>query len=238
MKNFLITICARGGSKGLPKKNILPLNNTPMICYSIKLAKEFAEEFNADIAFSTDDSEIRDVANNFGLYTKYERPDSLATDQIGKLETIIDLIKFEENAKNIRYEYFLDLDVSSPLRNMDDLRLAFTNFSNNVNALNLFSVSRASKNPYFNMVEVNESGFAEIIKKGNFLTRQSAPDVFDMNASFYFYRRSFFFPRIHSVINGKSMVWLISHLCFDIDHEIDYEFMKFLVENNKLDFKL
>jgi len=236
MKNFLVTICARGGSKGLPKKNILPLNKMPLIGYTIKLAKQFANEFKADIALSTDDNEILQVANNFGLDTKYIRPEILATDQTGKLDTIIDLINYEEKINNINYEFFLDLDVSSPLRNINDLRNAFSNFLHVSDSLNMFSVNRASKNPYFNMVEVNRAGFAELVKKGNYLTRQSAPKVYDLNASFYLYRRSFFFPKIHSVINSKSMIFEIDHLCFDIDHPIDFEFMNFLLENNKLDF--
>jgi CMP-N,N'-diacetyllegionaminic acid synthase len=236
MKKILVTICARGGSKGLPKKNILTLNKIPLIGYTIKLAKQFASEFNADIALSTDDNEIRMVAKNFGLDTKYIRPDILATDQTGKLDTIIDLIYYEEKINNINYDFFLDLDVSSPLRNINDLKNAFSNFLHVSDSLNLFSVNRASKNPYFNMVEVNRAGFAELVKKGNYLTRQSAPKVYDLNASFYLYRRSFFFPKIHSVINSKSMIFEIDHLCFDIDLPIDFEFMNFLLENNKLDF--
>ena len=236
MKKILVTICARGGSKGLPKKNILTLNKIPLIGYTIKLAKQFASEFNADIALSTDDNEIRMVAKNFGLDTKYIRPDILATDQTGKLDTIIELIYYDEKINNINYDFFLDLDVSSPLRNINDLKNAFSNFLHVSDSLNLFSVNRASKNPYFNMVEVNRAGFAELVKKGNYLTRQSAPKVYDLNASFYLYRRSFFFPKIHSVINSKSMIFEIDHLCFDIDHPIDFEFMNFLLENNKLDF--
>jgi CMP-N,N'-diacetyllegionaminic acid synthase len=236
MKKILVTICARGGSKGLPKKNILPLNKIPLIGYTIKLAKQFAKEFNADIALSTDDNEIRQVANNFGLDTKYIRPEKLATDQTGKLDTIIDLINYEEKINKINYEFFLDLDVSSPLRNINDLRNAFSNFLHVSDSLNMFSVNKASKNPYFNMVEVNSAGFAELVKKGNYLTRQSAPKVYDLNASFYLYRRSFFFPKIHPVINSKSMIFEFDHLCFDIDHPIDFEFMNYLLENNKLDF--
>jgi len=236
MKKILVTICARGGSKGLPKKNILPLNKIPLIGYTIKIAKEFAKEFNADIALSTDDNEIRIIAKNFGLDTKYIRPEILATDETGKLDTIIDLINYEEKENKINYDFFLDLDVSSPLRNINDLRKAFSNFLLVSDELNMFSVNSASKNPYFNMVELDNTGFAKIVKQGNYLTRQSAPRVYDLNASFYFYRRLFFFPKLYSVINSKSIIFEIDHLCFDIDHPIDYEFMNFLLENNKLDF--
>ena len=236
--NILITICARGGSKGLPRKNILPLNNIPLIGYTIRLAKEFAIEYNADIALSTDDNEILLVAKTFGLYTKYLRPEKLAYDEAGKLETILDLINYEEKNRNINFDYFLDLDVSSPLRNFIDLKEAFELLKANESAINIFSVNKASKNPYFNMVEKNKDGFAEKVKNGFYLTRQSAPIVYELNASFYFYRRSFFFPKINLVINQKSLIYLVNHMCFDIDHKIDYDFMNFLFVNNKLDFKI
>jgi CMP-N,N'-diacetyllegionaminic acid synthase len=233
---ILITICARGGSKGLPRKNILPLNNLPLIAYTIRLAQAFAKEYNADISISTDDKEILLVANSYGLYTKYSRPKELASDEAGKLETILDLINYEEKSKNINYDYFLDLDVSSPLRNFIDLKEAFDLLLANKSAINIFSVSNASKNPYFNMVEKNKDGFAEKVKNGLYLTRQSAPIVYELNASFYFYTRSFFFPQINPVINHKSLIYLVKHICFDIDHKIDYDFMNYLIVHNKLDF--
>jgi CMP-N-acetylneuraminic acid synthetase len=234
---ILITICARGGSKGLPRKNILPLNNVPLIAYTIRLAQAFAKEYNADIAISTDDKEILLIANTFGLYTNYFRPEKLASDEAGKLETILDLINYEEKNRNIHYDFFLDLDVSSPLRNLIDLKEAFDLLIENTSAINIFSVSNASKNPYFNMVEKNKDGFAEKVKNGLYLTRQSAPSVYELNASFYFYKRSFFFPQISPVINHKSLIYLVNHVCFDIDHKINYDFMNFLIVNNKLDFK-
>ena len=233
---ILVTICARGGSKGLPKKNILLLNKIPLIGYTIILAKDFAKVFNADIAISTDDKEILLVANSFGLFTNYNRPNNLANDEAGKLEAILDLINYEENIRKINYDYILDLDVSSPLRNLDDLIEAFNKFINNSNALNLFSVNDAAKNPYFNMVEQNTDGYAKIVKTGSYLTRQSAPKVFELNASFYFYRRSFFYPVMKPVINSNSMIFRVNHICFDIDHRLDYEFMNYIIENNKLDF--
>jgi CMP-N-acetylneuraminic acid synthetase len=78
---ILITICARGGSKGIPGKNIKPLNGIPLINYSIQIAKKFAEKVNAQIAISSDDSEIIKAAEYFGITTDYLRPIHLATDQ-------------------------------------------------------------------------------------------------------------------------------------------------------------
>ena len=89
MKNLLITICARGGSKGIPGKNIKPLNGKPLIGYSIDLAKQVQSEYgNVTIALSTDSEEIICVAAKCGLYTDYKRPDYLASDTVGKIDAI------------------------------------------------------------------------------------------------------------------------------------------------------
>jgi len=164
MNRILITICARGGSKGLPRKNILPINKIPLIGYTINLAKEFSKDFNADIGLSTDDIEILEIARQFGLDSEYIRPKNLATDNIGKLETIEDLINYHEKNNRVNYDFYLDLDVSSPLRNLNDLKKAFTKFQFEKKAINLFSVSHASKNPYFNMVEIKQNGLQKLLK--------------------------------------------------------------------------
>jgi CMP-N,N'-diacetyllegionaminic acid synthase len=238
MKN-LITICGRGGSKGLPNKNLLEINGKPLIAYSIETAKNFAEFFNADLVLSTDSNEIKNAAEDYGLSTNYSRPDHLASDVAGKADTILDVIRFKESEENIRYEYILDLDITSPLRTLIDLQEAFKTLENDKNALNIFSVNRAERNPYFNMVERDEKGYCKIVKDGGkLLTRQSAPEVFDLNASFYFYKRNFFDKDEYSVINSASLCYLMKHVCFDIDNKMDYQFMKFLMEENQLDFKL
>jgi CMP-N,N'-diacetyllegionaminic acid synthase len=236
--NLLITICARGGSKGIPGKNLMAINGIPLIAYSIKHAIEFATFHRSDIALSTDDDKIKEVALEYGLDSQYKRPDYLATDEAGKLDTINDLLKFEECVRNKKYDFILDLDVSSPLRNIDDLNFAFESLVSNPEAINLFSVNKANRNPYFNMVERQSDGFFGLVKHGKFLTRQSAPAVFDLNASFYFYRRSFFNQNYFTVINSRSIIYEMPHLCFDLDHMIDYQFIEFLFANKKLGFQI
>jgi CMP-N,N'-diacetyllegionaminic acid synthase len=236
--NLLITICARGGSKGIPGKNIKLLNGKPLIEYTINSAFKFSKKYNANIALSTDDVDILNICNSLNLNTKYRRPLELSTDHAGKIDTISDILIFEEKEKNITYDYILDLDVTSPLRTQNDLIEAFEKLQNDKNALNIFSVNIASKNPYFNMVEERESGYFELSKKGEFLSRQTANPVFELNASFYFYRRSFFNLEIKKVINDKSLIYVMKHICFDLDHPIDFEFMNYLLENNKIDFTI
>jgi CMP-N,N'-diacetyllegionaminic acid synthase len=239
--NIIITICARGGSKGIPGKNIKLLDGMPLIVYSIKVAKKFQQlHKNVNIVLSTDSSEIKQVAEQYGLKSEYNRPDSLAGDSIGKIDAITDVLNFYENKNRVRYDFLLDLDVTSPLRTVEDLNSAFEILKANKSAYNIFSVSPANRSPYFNMVEKKENGFyAQVIKPdSSVFSRQAAPKVYDMNASFYFYKRSFFDLGFKGAITDKSLIYVVPHLCFDLDHPIDFEFMSFVLENNKLDFCL
>jgi len=235
----LVTICARGGSKGIPGKNIKLINGKPLINYSLAVAEELSKKYDLDIFLSTDSQEIKDVvkASAFSeVNIEYVRPDFLANDTAGKLDAIVDVYQFAEKATNVNYDFVIDLDVTSPLRTADDLATSVELLFNNHEALNLFSVSPANRNPYFNMVEEKDNGYYDLCKKGQFLTRQSAPRVFDMNASFYIFKKKFFSGNHKTVIAEKSLIYEVPHLCFDLDHSIDFEFMSFLLENKKLDF--
>lgn len=235
---ILITICARGGSKGIPGKNIKMIHGQPLIAMSIQVAKSFAGRYGCDIALSTDDEQIKQVAAQYGLETAYTRAGQLATDHAGKLDAIADILKWQEKNKDVKYDYVLDLDVTSPLRNLQDLESAFNILKEDAQATNLFSVNPANRNPYFNMVEQQADGYFALVKKGEFLTRQSTPKVYDLNASFYFYRRSFFDEKYSTVITSHSLVYVMPHICFDLDHPIDFDFMEYLITNNKLGFDL
>lgn len=239
--DILITLCARGGSKGIPKKNIKDICGKPLICYSIELANTLILKWKAKVALSTDDNEIKKIAHDAGLFTNYVRPEFLATDSVGKIDTIKDLLLYEEGLINKKYDYILDLDITSPLRTINDVEEALSSLVQNQEALNLFSVNPAARNPYFNMVEENKNGFYSLVKTnldGSVMTRQSAPKVFELNASFYWYRRSFFDLNLKTAITSKSLIYEVKHICFDLDHPVDFMFMEFLLENNKLDFQL
>lgn len=237
----LITICARGGSKGIPGKNIKELNNKPLIYYTIKTAVTFASRRgDVDIYLSTDSEEIRSVVNNLNfesVKTNYTRPEELATDSSGKLAVIKDVLMYAEDEIESTYDFVMDLDVTSPLRTPQDLEMAFRKLESDPEARNIFSVSPANRNPYFNMVEHKKgSSYVKLVKEGKFLTRQSAPEVYDMNASFYIFRREFFDTARANNITDSTLIYEVPHLCFDLDHPIDFEFMAFLVRENKLGF--
>jgi CMP-N-acetylneuraminic acid synthetase len=237
---ILITICARGGSKGIPGKNIKLLDGKPLIYYSLKTASLFSKKYDADIFLSTDSIIIRRIVESLNIenvYTNYSRPAELATDSSGKLEAILDVKKYAEKTKNIEYDYLIDLDVTSPLRTVSDIEEGLSMLKKS-KAFNLFSVNIAGRNPYFNMVEKNAEGFYSLCKEGVFLSRQTAPKVYALNASFYIYNKSFFSAGFKKVTTSKSLIYEMPHLCFDLDENIDFDFIEYLLLNNKLDFSL
>lgn len=237
----LITLCARGNSKGIPGKNIKEIAGKPLIAFTAAHAFQFKKDYQqTDIYLSTDDELIKNTVIDVAPYvdTTYKRPEKLATDSAGKLEVIDDLLRYAEKKENKSYDFILDLDVTSPLRSLEDLKKALKIIQSQPEALNLFSVNLAARNPYFNMVEEKENGFYAQCKKGEFLSRQSAPKVFDLNASFYFYKRRFFENSYKTAITDRSLIYKMNHICFDLDLPIDFLFMEYLLENNKLDFEL
>lgn len=237
--NILITICARDGSKGIPNKNIKPLNGIPLIAYTIKTGLQFAEKYNADFSLSTDSEEIRTVAAKYGILSNYQRPVELASDTAGKISVIKHLMDFEEKGRRKHYDFIIDMDVTSPLRNLNDLECAFIQLQKHHNALNIFSVSPANRNPYFNMVEIMDNGYVRVVKNfGEIKSRQDVPKVFDMNASFYIFKKDFFKEGWEIATTDRSLAYIVPHICFDIDHPIDFIFMEILLKKRLLDFEL
>lgn len=234
--NLLITICARGGSKGIPGKNIRPLNGTPLIVYTLRHARAYAEKTGADVELSTDDTEIKRVAAEAGLTTAYTRPGYLATDNAGKLDAIKDILQYAERARGKRYEFVLDLDVTSPLRTIEDLDVAFRMLQANPRARNLFSVSPTKHNPYFDIVEETPEGFVDLVKrpKQQMLARQEGPHVYELNASFYIYYRSFF-DEDPLVLIKNSLMYIMPHMCCELDEEVDFSFLEYLLRHGNID---
>lgn len=240
--NILITICARGGSKGIPGKNIKVLNGKPLIGYSIDLANKVREHYGSvDIELSTDSADIKRVSEECGLKSDYVRPDYLANDTCGKVDAINDIVKYAEHKNGKVYDYVLDLDCTSPLRNLKDITSAFDIIEADKEVINLFSVSEPARNPYFNQVEKKDNGYYAQVKldaSGMVFSRQAAPHVFDMNASFYIYTKKFFELGLRGAITDKSLIYVVPHTCFDMDHPLDFEITEFLISKNKLDFEL
>ena len=230
-KKILVTICARGGSKGVKGKNYRMLNGNPLISYTIKQALNWKKALN--VVVSTDSEEIARIARESGAEVPFLRPTELATDSAPKLPVIRHALMECEKLHNTKYDIVVDLDPTSPIRTDEDLDNCLDLFAKNYSDT-LFSVVPAHKNPYFNMVEQDASGKIILCKKlpGTIIRRQDAPKVYDLNASIYFYKREFIIQEDQKTpITENSSVYIMNEFSgMDIDREIDFIFVEQLVK--------
>lgn len=178
----LYIIPARGGSKGIPRKNIKELAGIPLIHYSIAVARALTDD--AHIIVSTDDEEIAQVARQTGLAVPYMRPAHLATDTAGSREVIIDAMDYADSA-GIQYDNVVLLQPTSPLRTVDDVKQALDLYSQDVDMV--VSVVETASNPYYNCFEADATtGYLHVSKgDGKITRRQDAPKVWEYNGAVY-----------------------------------------------------
>jgi len=234
--NILVTVCGRGGSKGVKNKNIRELAGKPLIAYTIEVAKRWGKA--SKIICSTDSEDIAMVAKEFGAEIPFMRPYELASDTAGKIPVIKHALIESEKAYGEKFDVVVDLDVTGPVRTVQDLDNALNIFVEKKPEA-LFSVVESRRNPYFNMIELDDSGFAKVSKmpSGKILRRQDAPKVYDVHASIYFYSREFLLNEDYRGVLDSDRVAayeMDGKSAIDIDSEMDFKFIEFLLENGEI----
>lgn len=227
--NRLCTICARGGSKGVKGKNLKHINGIPLIGHSVMQAK--ASGLFRYVAVSSDSQEILNAALEFGADFTILRPDELATDTAAKLPVIKHCAMEVEKLVNIKFDTFIDLDCTSPLRIAEDI-LGVVDMTEKEECGNVITGMHARRSPYFNLVEMKPDGYVGLAKKLDkpIVRRQDAPQCFDMNASIYAWKRSEFF-RLEAILNEKTKIFIMpEERSIDIDSDLDFEIVKLLME--------
>lgn len=230
--NILITVCGRAGSKGVKNKNLRDFLGQPLVYYTFQAAKLFKEKnskYNVDICINSDSDELLELGNQFGDIETIKRPDELATDESAKIPSIrYSLVEMEER-KNIKYDFIIDLDITSPFRKLEDIENALNKSMGNENVDVVFSVVESRRNPYFNMVE-KRNGKIKKVKDSDYLRRQDAPKVYDMNASIYCYKRGSLLNKIkESPLEGENDIIIMQDTAvLDIDSEEDFELLEVL----------
>lgn len=225
--SILCIIPARGGSKGLPGKNIKELSGKPLIAYSIEQAK--GAKYVDRIIVSTENREIADIARRYGAEVPFMRPRKLATDDCSIIDVLLHAMDWMENKEKCKFDILVLLHATAPLRTAEDIDNSIKLLADK-KADNVFSVTEAHRNPYFNMVEVREDGTVRRVKKGSFVTRQSAPRVFDMNASIYVWWKDVLRKK-KSVFLKKSQVYVMPReRSVDIDDYLDFRIAEMLLK--------
>lgn len=226
---LLFTICGRAGSKGIKNKNIRDFLGKPLPYYSLSAIDLYLSkhtDVEADIVINTDSEALLDMMelNPFRKVELIKREASLAGDLVGKIDVISNCLKEMEHRLNAHYDAVIDLDITSPLRKVEDIeKVITTHFDKKADVTT--TVTSARRNPYFNQVKRTEKGVSKVIQS-NFTTRQQAPEIFDMNASIYAYSPEYLSTG-KGVLEGYcEVVEMYDTGILDLDHENDFELME------------
>lgn len=224
-KNFAF-IFARGGSKGLPNKNIRLLNDKPLLAYSIETAQATPE---IDRVFvSTDCQDIALVATQYGAEL-IERPSELAQDNSPEWLAWRHAIDIVERKYGV-FDTFVSLPATSPLRSVEDVSASIKKL-NDTDGDICISVSPANRNPFFNMIKQDEQGYCQLVNSPNNVVkrRQDAPNVFDITTVVYTSTPTFIMDK-SGLFEGKVVaVEVPKQRAVDIDDIYDFVFAQALI---------
>jgi len=220
-------VCARGGSKGLPGKNIRMLGGTPLIGWSIKCAKQISRISRTIV--STDSEEIAQIAKEQGAEVPFIRPSELSQDNSPEWlvwRHALDYLK----AQQYEIDGLIIVPATAPLRNVQDINNCINDFEKGEIDV-VITVSDAHRNPYFNMITVDNSGYSSLVipQKKKVTRRQDAPSVFDMTTVAYVVRPQFVYD-YNGVFDGKvRSVYIPPERALDIDTTFDFEIAEYLI---------
>jgi len=232
MMSHYAFIFARGGSKGLPRKNILPFAGKPLLNWSIDTAK--AIPIIDRIFVSTDDIEIANVAKAVGAEI-IDRPKELASDTSAEWLSWQHAVEWVEK-KYGKFDFFISLPATSPLRNEADVEAAIDKLKS-TSADVCITVTPSDRSPFFNMVKYTEDDLVELVIKSDeqVSRRQDSPEIFDITTVTYVTTPTYI-RESNSVMAGKvTSVCVPRERAVDIDNQIDFDFAQLLA--NKLEQK-
>lgn len=224
----IATICARGGSVGVPGKNIRPLLGKPLIAYTIQQALACPEIDGVYV--STDLPAIAEEAKRAGATVPFMRPAELATSTAPKVPVIEHLVDGIE-PKIGPVDVVVDLDPTSPLRDISDIRACLALLGPDTDVV--ITAYESDKNPYFNMVERQPDGGVGLVKRpaGEIAGRQGAPKVYAMNASIYVWRRR---SLAKGLWGGRVALHVMPReRSVDIDSELDFRLVELLMREKE-----
>ncbi len=240
---ILFTLCGRAGSKGCKNKNIRPFLGKPLFYYSIKAIKEYCKNNSVDyiIGISTDSEDFINLVPKDEKIIIINRKKELAEDNTPKMAAIRDCAIQIRNIYKFDFDMVIDLDITSPIRTIDDISRGINIFVEG-NYDCVFSVTKARRNPYFNMVKYENGVYSKVLES-TFTTRQQAPKMYDMNASIYIYNNDFLLDeKNYSPLQKKFVVFeMMDTGIIDIDDNEDFEMMELIakyLKENKDDYKI
>lgn len=219
-------VFARGGSKGISRKNLQEIGGLPLVAHSILIAKQLSEVER--VVVSTDDEEIARVSEKYGAEVPFLRPSEISGD------TSSEFLAWQHAVEQIRlvhghFDVMLSLPATAPLRSVGDIRLCLDELQRHKSCDVVLTGQKAQRSPFFNMVSRNAEGFCQILVLGEKLVRrQDAPEAFDLCTVAYAVRTEFL-STATSLFEGKvRLVEIPRERALDIDEPLDLEIARFL----------
>ena len=224
----LATICARGGSKGIPDKNIRELGGRPLIAYTVECARRCPDV--GHMVVSTDSDEIAAVAEGLGVPVPFRRPAELASDEAAKIGAIRHATGYVEEHEGFFPDIVVDLDVSVPLRSPEDVTTCVELLASRPELDAAVTVYEAERNPYYTMVEFEEARI-RLVKEPpkGIVRRQDAPAVFGVSGSVFAYRRKSLEKVTHLFSGAWGGCIVPRERAIEVDNELDLQFVEFLL---------
>ena len=234
---LLAVIPARGGSKGLPGKNILPFVGLPLIAHTLLFAR-MCPEIDRCIV-STDSMEIAEVARRFEADVPFIRPAELAQDETPTWPVLRHALAYLEQLEQVSYDLLLLLDPTSPARELDDISEALRRLQECPNADGILSVSQPDFNPIWHCVVEREGWMVDLIDGGgDYQRRQDVTPVYRINGSMYIWRAEF--------VRQQETTWRTTgnHLIYEVpefrsmslDTAYEFDRAELLVKNGLIVF--
>ncbi len=226
--NIVGAVCARGGSKGVPRKNLRPLAGKPLMVHTIECAQACPRL--ARLVCSTDDEEMAAVARAHGAEVPFLRPAGLAQDRSSKWDVFQHLVLELEARDRRRVDVLVDLDTGVPLRQPGDITACVDQLLGGPADV-VTTAYEAERNPYFNMVELAPDGLARICKPVNppLVCRQAAPRVYSLTPAVFAIRRDALWSFGHWSQARLQIHVMPRDRAVDIDTEDDFAIVEYLM---------
>ncbi|HNT23100.1 MAG TPA: acylneuraminate cytidylyltransferase family protein [Anaerolineales bacterium] len=228
MRNLAI-IPARGGSKGIPNKNIAFVGGRPLIAWTIQAARSVSEIER--VIVSTDSPAIAQVAQQYEAEVPFLRPAELARDETPSIDVVIHLVNELEKADGYRPDYILLLQPTSPLRSAEDIRSALR-LAQEKNALSVVSVCPAGQNPYW-MKTISKDGLMHPFLQTTSTRRQDLPSLYVPNGAIYLTQREWLLEKRAFYTDQTHAYVMPPERSLDIDEPWDMTLAKLILTHQE-----
>jgi len=223
-------IPARGGSKGLSKKNIKILGEKPLIAWSIEAGLK--SKLINKVIVTSDNNEIIDVSRKYGAEIPFIRPSDLASDTATTRDVLVHAIN-DFSFKGENYDYIVLLQPTSPFRKVSDIDAAILKAIENPVDM-VVAVKETNSNPYYVLFEDDENGYLRKSKDGDFSRRQDCPKVYEYTGSIYVIKVSSLLENESLAFNRVEKYLTEDIHSIDIDNLLDFQYAEFLLENKHI----